>query len=503
MQPDTQLLTARRSAFFTLLVTEAAERAGFYGMEAILLLFMVQQLGMADMGADLLVGAFAAMIYATPLLGGWLGDRVYGARRTVVLGAILLSAGYGLLALSTVYRGLFVPALALAATGNGLFKPNAAQLIRCLYEEHPQERDSAFTLYYMAANVGSALSMLCIPWVRDYAGSFTAFGLCVAGPASALGVLLARTHALRHTGSAPDKAPLLPRPAIAGAAAICLCTLTIMEVLSSASLARLAVFGCLALVTILWGALYRKAASRERLNLVTMGIMLLQSIAFYCFYQQMQTSLTLFALTNVDGTFRILGHPLFALSAAQFQALDPIFIILLSPLLAKLYHALASRNRDLSLPTKFAVGFGFVALAFFIWWGGTRLAGSGLTSAWPMLGGYFALATAELLIGGLGLAVIARYAPARLNGLMVGAYYLTVGAGMYLGSEIASFATPATNTTPLQNHHYETLFGTLGLCGLGLVSIALLLARMLNHMENRHQDVAQRFSVRANTDCSA
>ncbi|OAG77496.1 putative tripeptide permease tppB [Acetobacter malorum] len=212
MQPDTQPLTARRSAFFTLLVTEAAERAGFYGMEAILLLFMVQQLGMADMGADLLVGAFAAMIYATPLLGGWLGDRVYGARRTVVLGSILLSAGYGLLALSTVYGALFVPALALAATGNGLFKPNAAQLIRCLYEEHPQERDSAFTLYYMAANVGSALSMLCIPWVRDYAGSFTAFGLCVAGPACALGVLLARTHALRSHWFSARQSPAPASP---------------------------------------------------------------------------------------------------------------------------------------------------------------------------------------------------------------------------------------------------------------------------------------------------
>ncbi|MCG0999012.1 peptide MFS transporter [Acetobacter persici] len=487
MQPDAPPLTARRSAFLTLLVTEAAERAGFYGMEAILLLFMVQQLGMADMGADLLVGAFAAMIYATPLLGGWLGDRVYGARRTVVLGSILLSAGYGLLALSTVYRTLFEPALALAATGNGLFKPNAAQLIRCLYEDQPQERDSAFTLYYMAANVGSALSMLCIPWVRDHAGSLTAFGLCVAGPACALLILLSRTRALHLTGSAPDYAPLQFRSAAVGAGAIALCALAVMAVLSSASFARLAVLGCLALVALLWVALYRRAASRERLNLVTMGVMLLQSIAFYCFYQQMQTSLTLFALTHVDGTFRLAGHALFTLSAAQFQALDPIFIILLSPLLAKLYHALASRDRDFSLPTKFAAGFGFVALAFFIWWGGTYLAGPGLTSAWPMLGGYFALATAELLIGGLGLAVIARYAPARLNGLMVGAYYLTVGAGMYLGSEIASLASPPATAVPLHNHHYETLFGILCLCGFGLVSVALLLARMLNTLEDRHQ----------------
>ena len=487
MQPDTLSLTSRRSAFFTLLVTEAAERAGFYGMEAILLLFMVQQLGMADVGADLLVGAFAAMIYATPLLGGWLGDRVYGARRTVVLGAIMLSAGYGLLALSTVYRSLFEPALALAATGNGLFKPNAAQLIRCLYEEHPKERDSAFTLYYMAANVGSALSMLCIPWVRECAGSLTAFSLCVAGPACALLILLIRTRALRHTGSAPDSAPLLPRAAARGAGAIVLCMLAVMGVLSSTSFARAAVFGCLTVVSIFWVVLYRRAAARERLNLLTMGIMLLQSIAFYCFYQQMQTSLTLFALTNVDGTFRLLGHPLFSLSAAQFQALDPIFIILLSPLLAKLYHSLASRNRDFSLPTKFAVGFGFVALAFFIWWGGTHVAGQSLTSAWPMLGGYFALATAELLIGGLGLAVIARYAPARLNGLMVGAYYLTVGAGMYLGSESASFASPPANAIALQSHHYEPLFGFLGLCAIGLVTIALLLARMLNRMERHHQ----------------
>ena len=475
----------RRSSFATVLVAEAAERAGFYGVDAILLLFMVQQLGITDLRADLMVGAFAAMTYATPLLGGWIGDCLYGPRWTAIFGTFLLSAGYALLACTMTSRSFFEPALALVATGNGLFKPNAAQLVRRLYERYPLKRDSAFTLYYMAANVGSALSMFLIPWVRNTFDPLLAFSLCVAGPACALFILLTQTGTLRDLGILTRHSVSPKRAAAFGMGSVILCILSVTFVLYSASFARLAVFSCLTVVCILWATLYRRATPSERLNLVTLGIMLIQSIAFYCFYQQMQTSLTLFALTNVDGTFRILGHRIFNFSAAQFQALDPLFIILLSSPMARIYNVLSRRNRDVSLPTKFAIGFGFVVVAFFIWLGGIHLAAGNLTSAWFMAGGYLALAIAEVLIGGLGLAVVAKYAPASLNGIMVGAYYLTVGAGMYLGSEIASKASSTAMSQAVQRQHYENLFGILCLCALALALLTLFLAQQLNRMEKR------------------
>ncbi|NHN86536.1 MFS transporter [Acetobacter musti] len=476
----------RRSSFATVLVAEAAERAGFYGVDAILLLFMVQQLGITDHRADLMVGAFAAMTYATPLLGGWIGDCLYGPRWTAIFGTLLLSAGYALLACTTLTsRSFFEPALALVATGNGLFKPNAAQLVRRLYEKYPLKRDSAFTLYYMAANVGSALSMFLIPWVRNTFDPLLAFSLCVAGPACALFILLTQTGTLRDLGILTRQSVSLKRATAFGTGSVILCILSVTFILYSTSLARLAVFSCLTLVFILWATLYRRATPSERLSLVTLGIMLIQSIAFYCFYQQMQTSLTQFALTNVDGTFRILGHRIVNFSAAQFQALDPLFIILFSSPMAGIYNVLSRRNRDVSLPTKFAIGFGFVVVAFFIWWGGIHLAAGNLTSAWFMAGGYLALAMAEVLIGGLGLAVVAKYAPASLNGIMVGAYYLTVGAGMYLGSEIASKASSTAMSQAVQSQHYENLFGILCLCALALALLTLFLAQQLNRMEKR------------------
>ena len=475
----------RRSSFATVLVAEAAERAGFYGVDAILLLFMVQQLGITDLRADLMVGAFAAMTYATPLLGGWIGDCLYGPRWTAIFGTFLLSAGYALLACTMTSRSFFEPALALVATGNGLFKPNAAQLVRRLYERYPLKRDSAFTLYYMAANVGSALSMFLIPWVRNTFDPLLAFSLCVAGPACALFILLTQTGTLSDLGILTKQSVSLKRATAFGTGSVILCILSVTFILYSTSLARLAVFSCLTLVFILWATLYRRATPSERLSLVTLGIMLIQSIAFYCFYQQMQTSLTLFALTNVDGTFRILGHRIVNFSAAQFQALDPLFIILLRSPMARIYNVLSRRNRDVSLPTKFAIGFGFVVVAFLIWWGGTHLAAGNLTSAWFMTGGYLALAMAEVLIGGLGLAVVAKYAPASLNGIMVGAYYLTLGAGMYLGSEIASKASSTAMSQAVQNQHYENLFGILCLCALALALLALFFARQINRLEKR------------------
>ncbi|WP_139064457.1 peptide MFS transporter [Gluconobacter morbifer] len=483
MDPNTPSPQERRSSFATVLVAEAAERAGFYGVNAILLLFMVQQLGITDLRADLIVGAFAAMTYATPLLGGWIGDRLYGPRWTAVLGTILLSTGYALLACTMMSRPFFEPALALVATGNGLFKPNAAQLVRRLYEKYPLKRDSAFTLYYMAANVGSALSMLLIPWVRSTFNPLTAFFLCVAGPASASFILLTQTHTLRDIGLLARHPHSRQRAAVLGIGSVLLCILSVTFILYSTSLARLTVFTCFAMVCILWSKLYHRALAPEKANLIALGILFLQSISFYCFYQQMQTSLTLFALTNLDGTFRLLGHRIVTFSAAQFQALDPLFIILLSSPMARIYDFLNRRGRDFSLPTKFAIGFGFVVVAFFVWWIGIHVAAGKLTSAWFVMGGYLALATAEILIGGLGLAAVAKYIPPNLSGIMVGAYYLTVGVGMYLGSEIASIASGTNFPRAIQSQHYENLFGILCLCALSLTLITSFLASHLDRMQ--------------------
>ncbi len=192
--------TSRKTAFTTLFLVEMWERFGYYGMTAVVLLYMVQQLGYTDERANLTFGAFTALVYAAPAVGGWIGDRVLGSRRMTVLGALVLAGGYVLLALPD--GPLFV-ALGVVAVGNGLFKANPANLVSKVYEGEPSKIDSAFTLYYMAVNVGATFSQILTPLIAIWAGWHAAFGVCAAGMlVSVVNYLVMRRH-LAHVGSPP------------------------------------------------------------------------------------------------------------------------------------------------------------------------------------------------------------------------------------------------------------------------------------------------------------
>ena len=172
-------------------------------------------------------------------------------------------------------------------------------------------------------------------------------------------------------------------------------------------------------------------------------ILTLQVILFFVFYQQMSTSLTLFALRNVDPSFSLFGVPLFTWSAAQFQALNPIWIMLLSPILAFAYTRLAARGRDIPVAAKYALGFLVVAIGFFVFGLSGQHAVDGRVSSWFMVGGYGLYSLGELLVSGLGLAMIARYVPARMSGFMMGAYFVATGVSQYLGSVVANLGAHA------------------------------------------------------------
>ncbi len=192
--------------FTTLFLIEMWERFGYYGMTQIIVLFMVQQLGYTDNNANLTFSAFTGIAYAIPALGGWIGDRVLGSKRTAVLGAAILVIGYAMLAIPD-QRLLFV-ALAVAAIGGGLFKANPANLISKLYEGESAKIDSAFTMYYMAVNLGATLSQFFTPIIAVVWGWHAGFAFCSAGMALGLcNFFFMRKH-MAHVGSEPDFKPL-------------------------------------------------------------------------------------------------------------------------------------------------------------------------------------------------------------------------------------------------------------------------------------------------------
>lgn len=182
-------LPQRRRAFTTLFMIEMWERFGYYGMQALILYYMIQRLGFAETRANLVTSAAAALVYATPAIGGLIGDRWLGTQRCIRLGAVILTVGYGLLALPLQSEGFLMVALSVVIVGNGFFKANAGNLLSRIYQNDATALDSASTLYYMAVNVGSTLSMLLTPWVNDVVnahygnglGWHAAFACCAVG----------------------------------------------------------------------------------------------------------------------------------------------------------------------------------------------------------------------------------------------------------------------------------------------------------------------------------
>ena len=155
-------------SFVTVWMIELWERFGYYGMQALIVYFMVQRMGFEDSRANLVWGAAAALIYVAPAIGGWIGDKVLGTRRCMIIGAIILSLGYALMGIPVSGTWLTFVALGVIVVGNGLFKPNTANLVRKIYEGDDARIDSAFTIYYMAVNVGSTVSMLATPAIEPF-----------------------------------------------------------------------------------------------------------------------------------------------------------------------------------------------------------------------------------------------------------------------------------------------------------------------------------------------
>ncbi len=451
---------SRTRGFTTLFLIEMWERFGYYGMTAVVVLFMVQQLGYTDDRANLTYGAFVALAYTVPAIGGWIGDKLLGSRRTMVLGAMILALGYVGLAIPG-HPGLLFPALAVVAVGGGVFKANPANLISKLYEGNPAKIDSAFTMYYMAVNIGATLSQLATPLIAVKVGWHAAFAVSAGGLILGLLNYLVMGRYLQHVGSKPDFQPLDRTRLVQVLAGIAVGIVLVAFIIQNRTVARATVIlGFFAMLAI-FAMMMRRGSERERKGLISVMILTALGILFFIFYQQMSTSLTLFSLRNVNLDFFGYHVP-----AGQVQALNPIWIFLLSPGLAWLYtHMGKGKEGDFHISTKFAMGFAALAIGFFIYGFSGHFANAGRVSFWFMVAGYSFQSLGELLISGLGLAMVARYVGPSLRGFIMGVWFLATGISQYLGSYVATFASvPHNVTNPVDSLPlYTDLFTKLGI----------------------------------------
>jgi POT family proton-dependent oligopeptide transporter len=467
---------SRTKGFTTLFLIELWERFGYYGMVAIIVLFMVQKLGYTDDRANLTFGAFAALAYTVPAVGGWIGDKLLGTRRTMVLGALILTFGYIGLAIPN-HPELLFPALGIVAVGGGIFKANPANLISKLYEGDAAKIDSAFTMYYMAVNIGSAMSMFATPLIAIKYGWHLAFAVCAAGLIAGLLVYVVFRSSLGHVGSEPDFEPLNVKRLVLVLVGIVVGIVLVTFIIQNLKVARATVILGFISMLFIFGVMMRKGSERERKGLIAVLILTGLGMLFFIFYQQMSTSLTLFSLRNVNLDFFGYNVP-----AGQVQDLNPIWIFILSPGLAWLYNHLGKgKGGDFHISTKFAMGFAVLSIGFFIYGFSGRFAVDGKVSFWWMISGYGFQSLGELLISGLGLAMVARFVGPSLRGFIMGIWFLATGISQYLGSYVATYASvPENVTSPVQSLPlYTHLFTNLGMVAvLGTVIAAAFIPLM-------------------------
>ncbi len=475
-------------SFSTIFLIELWERFGYYGMAAVLLLFMVEKVGFADSRANLVWGAFTGLVYAAPAIGGWIGDNVLGTRRTLPIGAAILAVGYVFLSIpSDNLYWLFV-SMGVIVLGNGLFKANAANMVRRIYEGDDAKIDSAFTLYYMAVNVGSTVSMLLTPWIKDRYGWHAAFAVCAVGLVLGLINYVFMVRALRGIGSPPDELPVRWDRLGMVLGVGFLSIFAVAYIVQHEAVADICVDVAGLVVLGIFTYMIVKGSRSERAGLIAALVLVVETLLFFIFYGQMSTSLTLFALRNVDLDQHLFGRTLFTWSPGQYQALNPIWIMLLSPILAWMYTHFGKSGRDLPIAAKFALGFVVVALGFFIFGMSGSTAVNAKISSWYMIWGYGFYSLGELLVSGLGLAMIARYVPARMGGFMMGAYFVATGISQYVASKVANLASiPSDIKDPLESLAiYTKLFNNLGFLAVGGTVLAIVLLPLMKKLSATH-----------------
>jgi POT family proton-dependent oligopeptide transporter len=463
----------------TLFFTEMWERFSYYGMRAILILFMTASVAHGGLGfpvvkAGAIYGFYTAMVYLLSLPGGWVADRIFGQRRAVLYGGILIVAGEFFL-MSPGVNG-FYAGLGLLMFGTGLLKPNASTMVGQLYAQGDRRRDSGFSIYYMGINLGALLSPLACGWVGERISWRLGFGLAGLGMAVGVVQYLLGGRSLGSAGlhPAPAENPEAGRRlkrntalCVAGAALV-LGAIGLLGAAGRIEISAQRISAALGLVLIAvsagifaWLLLGRGWSPIERKRSGAILVLFLASSVFWAAYEQAGSSLSLFAERSTNRV--VLG---FDFPASWFQFVPALFVMILAPIFAWLWIALG--KREPSIPTKFALGLLFGGIAFAILVPPARHAMAGaLVSPWWLTGTYFLQTVGEMCLSPVGLSAMTKLAPARVAGMMMGLFFVSLSIGDYLAGTAASLY----ESMPLPQ-----LFGVVACTALvAMVVLALLI----------------------------
>ena len=487
----------------TLFFTEMWERFSYYGMRALLILFMTAPVAAGGMGFDTatagpIYALYVSSVYLLSVPGGWVADRVLGLRRTVFVGGVIIMSGHICLAVPSITT--FYLGLALIAVGTGLLKSNVSVLVGKLYRADDVRRDAGYSIYYMGINTGALIAPIITGWLAQ--GEAFKRVLVSAGiqpenswhwgfGAAAVGMFLGLVqYVMGGKHLSPDGLhPVRPSDPVAAAKVdrrvrhVGLITGAIVLAVLALVLTGLVGFDpeaisrnfkwVLIAVTVAffaWLFLSRGWNREERKSLVVIAVLFTAATVFWMAYEQAGSTLNLFADRNTNNSFFGQSFP-----PSWYQSLPPLFIILFAPIFAALWLRLGRRNP--SSPAKFAVALFLLGLGFAVMIGAASAAASGtrVSPMWLVLS-YLLQTLGELCLSPVGLSAMSVLAPARIAGLVMGVWFLALAVGNYLAGMASSFY----ETMPLPK-----LFTIVTVTALATALILTLLIKPIRRMMER------------------
>ena len=443
----------------TLFGTEMWERFSFYGMRALLVLYLTAPvdggtppgpgLGFSAGDAAAVYGSYNALVYVLPLAGGWVADKLWGARRSVLVGGIIIACGHFSMAMPV--EASFWLGLLLIAAGTGLLKPNISAIVGDLYDEHDTRRDGGFSIFYMGINLGAFLAPLVCSWLQVRHGWH--WGFAAAGIGMCLGLaqyVIGGRRTLGEAGMRPSSPATdheKRRAGLIGVAVVLLAAAAIaFDALvlgfDIADLTTMLTVVILVLPIVYFARILRAPITAvERSRVVAFVALFLAAAVFWGIYDQAGSTLSIFAEQDVD---RDVGG--FTIPAAAFQSINPIFIIAFAPVFAWLWVKLADRAP--SLPLKFAIAMVGIGLSFVIMLPPAMNADNGqLSSAWWLVAVYLVQTWAELLLSPTGLSATTQLSPGGFGGQMLALWFLAVAVGDSVAGQVLRVLDGAQLTT--------------------------------------------------------
>jgi proton-dependent oligopeptide transporter, POT family len=482
-----------------LFFSEMWERFCFYGMRGMLTYFMVTQLLMKDTQANLQYGATQAFVYAFTFIGGLFADKILGFRKSLFWGGLLMIVGSGILAIDP--KQFFFLGISFTIVGTGFFKPNISTMVGALYSKDDNRRDAGFSLFYSGINVGALLGgYACIYIGKNYSWNL-AFGLAGIVMVISLLTFLFTQKSLGPIGLPPNakkieapnsigienktsQKPWHTYAVFAGSLAVIPIIMMMVAKTEYTDYFMYAI-GPLALIYLFYEM--SKYDSVARKKLLAALIFILFSILFWSFFEQSGGSLSIFAAKNLDN--KLLGSITLDPNGVN-NAANSLFVIIFAPILGIIWIAMAKKKIEPNTVVKFGLGFLFLAGAFYTFYATRFFANAeGIASLDVFTVAYLVITFGELCLSPIGLSIMTKLSPVKLQGVMMGMWFLCTAYGQYVAGLLgANLSSAGENDSPLQKlitftDGYKQLAIYALIAGIVLIAISPLVKKLMGDVK--------------------